>query len=762
MLLLAYRHWYGDREAHRYYIYGDSLGKTGKNACIQGKVERLELKTASCQLYLKNVSVQFEQESTISVLSNLLVYLTKEPEVLPGYQVQVTGILSDFSQATNPGQFNAKEYYREKGIYYQMYGNTCVNVSKHSDPLKSTLQKTKRQMVTVIQNCLPQQEAGIVSTMLFGEKALLEPEIRQLYQQNGIGHLLAISGLHVTILCMGFYRFLLRLYFPRQIAIPITIGILYAYGTMTGFGISTSRAIIMMILYLLAELFGRSYDLLSALALSALLIILQRPFAVTSCSFLLSYLAMIGITLIYPLLQETILGNEDAKRERKRRLQRRKKECLANGGLHRIIWLGISGREALIQMLFMNVAIQITTLPVILWFYFEIPTYGVLLNLLLLPFSSILIILVAISSMVGLFSITVARFLFGSVYAILEFYEVMCHFFSELPYSISLIGKPEGCQLAGYVGITVTAILLYSFYQKRNLLFIIWTVATLVLIMPVPKRELSVTFLDVGQGDGIVIETADKTLLVDGGSTSEKQVGKDRIIPYLKSRGIRSVDYMIMTHADADHISGQQELLETSEQRDGIKIQCLLLPEPAGTCQKESGFQKMRKLAKKHHVPVKYIHTGDTYLSNDLEITCLHPNRGMEAKSANAYSTTLQLSIQGYYFLLCGDLEGEGEAQVLQYLQSKAPYCHIHYDVLKIAHHGSKNSTSDAFLHQTKPALSVISCGYQNRYGHPHKELLARLKNTGTQILQTQDAGAIRISVSNKKLQKQLFSDSPF
>lgn len=772
LLFVLYRLWYGEIDDKRFYIYGDALGSKGCNVRVQGQVDRMEQKSASCYLYLRDVSVTSSLSGVNHThLSKLILSCSEMPDLLPGYQIEAEGNLCDFETATNPGQFDAKAYYRERGYYYILYEKNYTVVSAREDPYRTALLSLKQRLQSVIQKSLPQSQVGIVQTMLLGDKSALDRDVRQLYQQNGIGHLLAISGLHITILCMAFYQLLLSLRFPRMAAVPLTVVMLWSYGEMTGFSVSTNRAILMMVLYLFAGVLGRSYDLLSAMACSALLILLQKPFAVTSCSFLLSYAAVMGVGLVHPVLQECVLGDKEQRRSRKRRMHRMEREYKAAGWLGQLRWWIITVREGMIQSLLMSVSIQITTLPLMLYFYYEVPTYGLLLNILALPLASFLIILAASASLVGLFLPLVAKFLFGTVSLILSFYELLCSLFLKLPMPITLSGRPSSVRLVGYILLAAAAVCLWQAFRARRIPLYLWTIGTIILVLPPLIPSFSITFLDVGQGDGIVIHTPDDvTILIDGGSSSEKQVGEYRIKPFLKYHGIGQIDYMIMSHADEDHISGQRELLENQGKPGEIRIQNLILPEPAEEYQQEEGYQQMLGLAQAADIPVAYIHSGDRLTIQDLDVLCLHPDAGFDGGSANAYSTSLSISWRELYFLLCGDLEKTGEDAVTSrlntqlsendnaqsgqnILSTKNDNVQIrlqdipdHYDILKVSHHGSKNSTSDEFLEMVSPEVSIISCGRDNRYGHPHQELLERLAQTNTRILRTDTQGAIKVT----------------
>ena len=291
------------------------------NACIKGIYYRAESTDSSNRLYLKKVSVHISGQKVYD-FSNMIVYSDQTSSLIPGNTIQCFGTLKNFATASNPGEFDQKQYYRELNFYYQLYADQIEVVSGHSNILFTKLDEIRHRLSTSIESGLPDKQAGIMQAVLLGQKTELPSDIKQLYQQNGIGHLLAISGLHVTIFCFGIFRLLLICRLPRRISILATISFLISYGLMTGFSISTSRAVIMMLLLFAADLLHRSYDLLSSLAISACIITLQNPYAVYSCSFLLSYFAVLGIAAILPALQMIIVGDSEKRRAKLRKKRR--------------------------------------------------------------------------------------------------------------------------------------------------------------------------------------------------------------------------------------------------------------------------------------------------------------------------------------------------------------------------------------------------------------------------------------------------------
>lgn len=775
-LLLISLHFIDNTEDSKLYsIPEDTITVSNAKICVSATFDHLEQKSNSVYLYLSDCSFHFCRQKYS--FSNFLAVVSTEDftrlkTLFAGNKIQIIGNLSSFQTPTNPGQFNEKAYYKEKNIFYKIYGKKINIISSEKNYPKAILYQYKDKLCHVMEQSLSQKHSGIIKAMLLGEKSTLDLEIKKLYQISGIGHLLAISGLHITILCSVLYRILTKTNLPQILQFLFTIALLVCYGIMTNFSISTSRAVIMMCMFLLAPVIHRTYDGISAMAFSALIILLQKPYALFSCSFLLSYSAVFGIYYVQPHLRTMILGNitQREKNNRKRkRLLSEAKEKVWKYYLLRVYYIL---HEKLFSTLLGSISISISTLPIMLYFFFEIPTYSMLLNLLVLPLSSGLILFSALGAVLGSIWFPLGKIPFSIVTIILNLYERASRFFFELPQPIQVFGHPKLWQIVIYY----LAILIVSFFVKKmennetgtffhflhskktdNLLCgILFILGLFCLLTPKMPKQLECHMLDVGQGDGILLRNKDRqSILIDGGSTNVSGVGTYRIIPYLKYYGIRRLDMMIITHADEDHISGQLELL-SSIKENGIAIRKILIPEPSEERKNDENYQLFLNTARKAKIPTEYIHKGDSFFFGDAMIQCIHPQKGFKTDSANAYSTTLLVRLGTHRLLFTGDLEEEGEEDVLKWL-----ICNDIKDItlLKVAHHGSGKSTSKEFLEQIKPQVALISCGKNNSYGHPHVELLKRLEATKTQVFRTDHSGAIRFSVNNQRISIENYLD---
>lgn len=306
----------------------------------------------------------------------------------------------------------------------------------------------------------------------------------------------------------------------------------------------------------------------------------------------------------------------------------------------------------------------------------------------------------------------------------------------------------------------------------RGLIIVIFLgLGLLLLFFPEhQKKQLEIVMLDVGQGDGIALHLPDgENILVDGGSLDVEDLAKYRLEPYLKSRGIGKLDYVFVTHGDQDHISGITQMLQRKER--GVEIETLVVPIQEVW---EENLEELVTLAKRQKVRVVEMEEDQRITFSGGRILCLQPGRGENPESGNAASMVLLLSYGKFDLLLTGDVEGEGEQMLTEKLarerkkEEEEQKAEINLggkdgiketegfgkiEVLKVAHHGSKNSTSQGFLSVLHPECAIISAGKNNRYGHPSKETLNRLAEDGVVSFCTIEKGAIRIRTDGEKYQ---------
>lgn len=689
----------------------------------RGTIYEKQKKEDKSIIYLKNVSLDtsvYNKESNNKekqeCILGLMVYLEEDNMPPIGSRIEVKGKAKCLERRRNPGQFDQAFYYKLQNIDLILFEGKVQRQSKKYNVYLEGLYKVKAYFTNVFEKILPEKEGGVMQAMLLGDKGQLSQELKSLYQRNGISHILAISGLHISLIGASIYHLLRKTGLSYHLCALFGTALMVSYGIMTGGGASTMRAVIMFLLQIFANSLGRTYDMLTALAVAGICLLVQNPLYLYHPSFLLSFGAVLGIGILFPIMKDFI------------KIKRK---------------LG----EALLASL----CIQTATLPIILSSFYEYPLYGIFLNLLVIPLMSLLVIGGLIGACVSLLSLQIGKIFLFPCRFILTLYENACIIMEKLPGSRWRPGSPEKIRIIIYyflLAVGLFSVWKYISAREEKKKYKIYSVIiggyfcflSLVLTWRFEKG-IAITMLDVGQGDCIIVKSeTGKIYLIDGGSTSVSKVGAYRILPYLKYMGIKEIDYVLISHVDQDHISGILELME--EETKEIEIRNLLMPSYTNS---DNTYKEVIKTAKKRGVSVMAMGRGDVLTDKKMAITCYHPYEKLETEDRNEASMVLGLSFENFDCLFTGDIGEETEKSLVQTLKKK-------WDVLKVAHHGSGYSSCLEFLQKTEPDFALISCGEKNIYGHPHKEATKRIKDIGGRIFITKDKGAIFIWTDGEKM----------
>lgn len=709
---------------------------------VQGKIYKIENTAFGTNIYLKGVEVE-NGEKSVSV-KRIFVNTEKIPNVKIGNIIKVRGKLRQFEEAANKGNFDSRKYYLSLGFYGKIEAGTIEVINSDYSGIRQGLYELRMEIIERLEKLCSDNNGifsiinnknGIIGAIILGDKTDLDSDIKELYSVSGIAHILAISGLHISFIGMAIYR-LLRRRFRFLFSAAVSIPVVLSFGIMSGFGISTIRAIIMFILKIIGEVLGRKYDAITAISLAGLVLLVQNPFVVCNSGFQMSFGAIIAIVLILPIVEEIL--NTDNK---------------------------------IIKVISANFTISLVMNPILAWNYYELPTFSFLLNIVVVPLMSVVIV----SSIAGIFCSCI-MFGFGKVVifpgcGILELYTFLCNIINKSSVASIVVGQPKVTIIIVYYAILLVVLFglknirtKYTRAEKeRNIIkketglvlekkakkerrikgqnvklrlaCIVGFLLLNCLIYYIPNPGFYITFISVGQGDGILIHGDNGTkVMVDGGSTSEKQVAKNCIVPYLKAEGIGTIDYSIITHTDKDHISGILEILENNNS-NRIRIKNLVMPD---INMKDDTYNELIEKAKLKKINVLYIKKGDTLSLGKTKIKCIYPETTTTASDKNDYCTVLSVKNKTSKILLTGDISKEIEEKIKDDIEEN-------YTVLKVAHHGSNYSSSEKFLKKVNPKYSIISVGKNNSYGHPGNETMERLRKQGGVIYRTDEKGGITI-----------------
>lgn len=646
-----------------------------------------------------------------------------------GMKLQFMGELELPSSARNPGAFDYQAYLYRQGIHWiaKVEGVRKLQVADgETSHWRAPIDHLRRYLGQRLGEIYPQETAGLMQAMLLGDRGPVPAEVEQDFTLLGLIHLLAISGLHVGVFIACLYGVLKRIGLTREKAAGIVILFLPGYVLLTGAGPPVIRAGVMAGLGLLAVIIRRWRDGLSFLAVAALLLLWWNPYLLFEpgfqLSFLITYALLVGVS---PLSR-----------------------------LFPFPW------ERFNQLLAVTLVAQLASFPIIITHFHEYSLLSWAVNLLLVPVVSGIVIPFGLAALVlglihsGLAAIPAmisSSFLSGTIYIAEEVATWYQWHRSWAP--------PGGWWLVGYavlcfyLFIAWTGDIIFSRVQRGLSLLLL---ASLIVFASFPastKGEVRVTFLDVGQGDAAVIETPrGQVIVVDGGGQpffprepweqrrKESDIGEQVLVPYLKCRGIQEIDYVVMTHGDADHIEGLQALAKRFPIRYVIRNE-----HPPGTALEEEIMEQLWK----NGAQIYTVSAGRSWsLEPDVSWHFLNPIEGTRgaANSSNNSSVVFLLRAFDQTLLMTGDIEEEVEERLAA--EWDAPPV----NVLKVAHHGSRTSSSEKWLDRIQPQVAVISAGRNNRFGHPSPEVLERLTERGIKIFRTDHQGAITLQMSRRGL----------
>lgn len=708
------------------------------------------------KIKVRKVIVSFESALSDDVALTESALTESDERFHSGSRIYLTGTAEFPEKARNPGQFSYWIYYRGLGIRTKVTAYHIDILEEKASPLVRQTERFRRYAGKVFQEICDKDDAGIFMAVLLGDKSELSQELKECFQDNGIAHILAVSGLHVSLIGMSLYGIMRYFGVSYAMAGICASALLTFYGFVTGFGASVFRAVFMVEVSCLASYLGRSYDLLSALSLSLILQAWQSPYLLFSAGLQLSYGAVAAIGVETELMREKI-------RRRKEQEENRNNACsFSNFKVN-----------ALNETIAISMAIQIYTMPIQLYHYYSFPLLGIVLNLVVIP----LLAYAAGSGILalGIYSVgfpgvkLAAAAATGPGHYIFHLYEWLCIQAEQFPFHTLIPGRPEIWKIiVFYLILLIRYVYIMGNLEERLSLYtekitdMALTGAAVLFLMINPVHGLRVCFLDVGQGDGVLMRTNEATILSDCGSSQDKKIGKNVLIPFLKSQGIGRLDWILVSHADADHINGIEWLLK--EEPD-IRVDNLALP-AAGKGQE--AYEKIEALAIKRGAKVYYLHRDQQIQTKKLTLKCIYPEEGEKSEEEkNSHSLVFYVTYENFNMLLTGDIGTDDEREILlmergfannedgQKTDDSRPVT-----FLKAAHHGSGGSSSEDFLNYYMPEYTVLSYGDGNTYGHPAQETLERLSHTGTKLWRTADSGAVNVWTDGKRMKIKGFIEN--
>lgn len=631
-----------------------------------------------------------------------------------GDRIKVQGSLALPLRNTNPKLYNEKLNFLSNKIYAKLNANDySVELIEKNRELKYKLKEDFENKVTdVFHQHLNPKNSMLIKSIVLSKSQLLDEITLVKYRELGLAHIIAVSGTHIGIIG-GFIFFILsRFGVKRSINIISTLIFLLFYVYLIGFKPSSMRALIMYGVLMYSRVRHQPYDMINSICASALISLFINPFYLFDVGFQLSYMAVLSIALLYNKIKDSFYPRNNS----------------------------------LIRGLSSVIAVNLGLFPIQSFYFNRIYILSILANVLLLPILSMAIV-IAMLLVLSSYSFNFFNFILGPA---LNFLLNIEYFISEFIYKIPLqtitIYSPSFFEFILYYSIIVFLFnmanhkWLIQYFKKILIYFALYCMLISSLNIYFDEK-VDISFIDVGQGDSILISCNNKYYLMDtGGSLSETyNVGEHITVPFLEKKGVKTLEGVFITHFDLDHYQGLSPIL------DNIRVKNLFFsyyPED----------ESLKAKINEKNIPVYLLKEGDVLnLGSKVDLEILWPKANNEGLSSNNRSIVSILNYNNHKVLFTGDIEKEVELELLGKLEE--------VDVLKVAHHGSKTSTRNEFLSSVSPEYSIISVGRNNFYNHPNEDVIERLKAAGTEIYRTDEMGFINIELRDENISIEPFMD---
>lgn len=632
---------------------------------------------------------------------------------LTGAKYILIGQVDEVPQPAHDYSFNMQTYLMSHGAV-GMFSATALQKVSEPAGIFGWIAERRFSMEKHIEAHFPSSLQAEAKALLLGLRDDVNQDETRAYQILGITHLFAISGLHVAFLTLIFYQSMLRLSIRKEVAVWCLLICLPVYACMVGGAPSVWRAVGVVEIILLSQQFHKRLALEDAFALSIIINVLLQPGVLLQIGFQLSYGATAALMFSSPFLkfQTTVLR----------------------------------------QSFWITFLCQIGVAPIILFHFYEISLSSFVVNLLFIPLFTVVILPINLAVFLLSFILPHGSDLILHLYEPLRSALTICILeIASWPYQLWNPGKLSSWQLiVSYIGVGCSFLVLERQQPFKKMLLTLGIPVAVIMATPYFDASIEVTFLNVGQGDATIIELPHEqgVILIDAGgllrfeqpywkqSDSPFEIGREVVVPFLKGRGITNISTFIWTHADSDHIEGAEEILEE------VSVEEIhVTPGAIG----QSTIQLAVETALNQKISIKEQLSGTQWEVGDTQFTYVSPQD--IAYEGNNDSLVLFMQHESFTALFTGDLEKEGEEEILTTYQGLQ-----NITLLKAGHHGSKTSSSMAFLKRLEPELSVFSAGKNNRYGHPNPEVVKRFRDNHLSVLTTADVGSVHVRYHKEEM----------
>ena len=671
------------------------------------------------------VAEAFDTEDGQEATQGLVLVTVKRMNFVASYgdRVGLRGRLRRPPVARNPGAFDYRQFLAHKGIHATLTVRkpeqiVSVETLEGAWIKRMLLLPLRCSIRRAFQTHLSGGPLGLLQGILLGDKHSIPEEVASRFRHTGLAHALVISGLHVGLVTVFFFTAFKLCRLPDRTACVATVSVLALYALVTDLQAPVVRASIMAAVVLLGRAMERDGEIYNSLGVAALIILLVWPLALFSLSFQLSFGATLSIVALHrPLMEFFPAGwrREDS-------------------------WAG----KWIIAPLCVTVAAQVGTGPLIAYHFQQFAVISLVANLCVVPLLALVVSLGILAGLCGSLAPVLALPFNACNYLVITSLIGIVDGFAAIPYASIVTPRPD----VWFLGLSVVAVALASHSRQHVVAFkglvallLIWlNVATWAHVLG--EKPFEIVFMDIGQGDGALLAFPNgKTMLIDAGDRNPHfDYGERVVLPYLRRRGIRRVDVVVASHAHNDHIGGLASVLEQLEVGHYVD---------AGQLAESSASRRLHEMVVERGVRYHRVASGDSLTGlGGVGALILHPSAvfvdssGHSPSGLNNGSLVVRFDYQGTRVLFTGDAERETDDSILAWGER------LRSDLLKVAHHGSRTSSTSAFVRGVDPRHAVVSVGEFNRFGHPADEVMARYEEHGTAVYRTDRCGAVVVSIA--------------
>ena len=711
------------------------------NITIIGKVEKEESSKQYGKTYKVKIKSIINNKKEIQISKKKIYIQAKNNnlQIKYGDIIQVVGKFEQPESRRNYKGFDYKLYLKTRSIVGNLKSNNIKKITnKIENPIEYIEYKSIELSKKIKENAnkiLSKDISSVFIGLVLGDTSEISEETIEDFRNSNMSHILAVSGMHMSYLILLSIQLFGKILGKKQ-AYIVSIILIIFYMFLTGFSASIIRSGVMGIILIISKIIYKNNDIFTNIAISSLIILIKNPYSILDLSFQFSFGGTIGIILFQKFISKRFLE----------KILRSKK---------------------IIEILSVTISAQIVILPISIFQFNTLNIYFVLSNLIIGFIIGPVMACNFIFLMCLIVNIKLANIISFPLQICIKFI-ILISKISKLPYSQIYLATPGILEIILYFLLINTSFFIYYIYttkiitptvkRDKNIIAMIkfhikyrmeekTKIVTkivivfgiiLIIIIQVTPKDLRIHFLDVNQGDSTFIVTPrGKKILIDGGGSSYSNIGKNTVLPYILDRGYTKIDIAIISHMDLDHCDGIIYLMEK------IKINTVILGKQY---ERTSNYERFIKIAKERKINLKRVEEGDKIdIEKDVNIEVLWPNskKVISENIINNNSLVFKINYKKFSILFTGDIEEIAEKKILEENKNT-----LKSTILKVAHHGSKTSTTSEFLKAVNPQYALIGVGKNNKFGHPSENTIRKLKEKNIRIYRTDELGEITIKLN--------------